>query len=319
MLISDSYGQRLYEQAIGEEVKATLHSLEGRNASKLIEQCEKLPADCLVIGYQGQGMKDGKTMGSVRRRALFHAEKSAILILKKPWPEIKSIAVGIDGSLGSYSALDTAIKLSKRFGWPLHLAAVCDPFFHSHVFHRISGSLPEVAKARFDIEAQKKLHDEIIGSGLERAYQTGLELGKRMCDESEAKCDTALMSGRVAQAIATQTPSDHLLVLGRVGLHDDGAFSLGSNAGLLAEFHLGNVPIVPIVPIVPTDPSLALPDEKQSELTWENDAEAVMKMIPGFVRERVRKSTEIAARNQGIRSINAAFIHTRRKGKDGRR
>lgn len=284
-LITDSYLEQA-ERACREKALAfTPCSLEGKNYRELLKEVNSGRHDLLVLGARGLGATAGRGLGTVCERV---ARRSAIdtLVVKDSERALAQgpIAVAVDGSPRSYGGLRTALALASDWRVPVEVLAAFDSAFHYAAFERINGALSSEARAVFRFEEQKRLHEEIIDSGLARIYQGHLTVARAIAGEQGAAIETHLLDGKSLTAIAEhlRRTKPALLVVGKLGIHADAELDIGGAAeGLLREADCA---------VLLSQRSFTPHADLVAEVTtvWTPEAEARLARIPEFVRPMAR-------------------------------
>jgi hypothetical protein len=97
-----------------------------------------------------------------------------------------------------------------------------------------------------------------------------------------------------------------LLMLGKVGVHNDGGLDIGSNA----EHLFRNAPCNIFLTSRKFKPE---PLHEEGEIDWTVEALEMLDRVPGFVRNMVRGHMEAHARKQGQRIITLEMMLEARK------
>ena len=308
-IISDAYLKPMHELAKGKNLTVQGITPEGHNYVEFLKSIKTHDPDLVIMGARGHGTVPEGRLGSFCERVALGCRDKDMLITRNDLKlDDGLIVVGVDGSKNSYTALDRAIKLAKLYNSRLALVAVYDPFFHTGVFRNISDVLSQEEQNRFNFQAQEKLHDEIIDSGLEKIYRDGLMRGIKYVESQGLTADSEVLSGKVYPEILKYAKKRQaaLIVTGRWGLHREDISLIGSNtANLLRETDTN------LLIIVPTNQTIELPEqkpEKVSTLKWTPDAEAYLKRVPGFARGMARKSIEAKMREKGVSTITLSDV-----------
>jgi len=307
-LIAESYLTPLGEKARQKGLAYEGVTPEGRNYVELLRTLREREVDLVVLGAWGHGRVPEESLGSLTERVLLHAHSTDILIMRRPWNfKGRPIVVGVDGSQNSYAALKRAAELASAFDARLEAVAVYDPFFHTGVFKAIAAALPGEAKARFNFEAQEKLHDEIIDRGLEKLYRQGLERGALMVRSMGVEVHLEVVAGKVYSQLhhCAALREAGLVVVGRWGLHREDISLIGSNTLNLARLTATNLLVV-----APAEEGeLEVPELPEEEaLPWTPEAEAILERVPPFARRMARRAVEDHARAKGLSEVTPEVV-----------
>jgi nucleotide-binding universal stress UspA family protein len=309
-LISNAYLSSFVEHANARSIQHELVTAEGRNYVKMLEIIKEKNPSLVVIGAQGHGTVPEESIGSVAERILMYVPDRDILITRQPVTlKDRPIVVGIDGSQNSFSALHRAIQLAKAFETSVHAIAVYDPYFHVGVFRKIAAVLPPEDQKRFNFQAQEALHDEIIDKGLEKLYAEGLDRGKGYAEMEGVPYQAEVLTGKTF-AVIDHYASEHeagLVVLGRWGRHKEDVSLIGGTSLRVARLSSTNVLVVAPSPN-PIDDIPVPRAEEPSDVTWTDEALAIIERIPEFARKMARGAIETYAKEQGQTIITAELV-----------
>ncbi len=304
-VISDSYLDQSEKACADAGTPFTRQAAEGRNWKVILDAATSGAHDLLVLGAQGLGAVRPGLIGTVCERV---ARRTTIdtLIVKQLDCKLGDgpILVGIDGSEESFGGLLTAIELGRRFDTPVHAVAAHDPYFHYVAFNRIADVLSDEAGEVFRFEEQEKLHEEIIDSGLEKIYQSHLNIAEAIAADEGATIETTLMAGKPYEAILTlvEQLKPCLLVVGKRGIHSDDALDIGGNTQHLLRLAdcnllLGTRTHMPDVEAV-----------AKETISWTEEAEARMAHVPDFVRNMARMAILRFAQDRGHTVVTESIV-----------
>jgi len=277
--------------------------VEGRSYVGILHLARSRNIDLVALGAWGIGALGDGILGGTTSRVL-HAASCDVLVARRD-PGCGPVLTGADGSERAVSAVAKASALGEVLGKPVEIAAVYDPYFHTHVFRVMAGSLSAERQEEVGLGAQETLHDEIINEGLARLYGEFLEDARRRAAGRRDGLSTVLLKGKAYDALNTrarQCDSD-LVVIGRHGHHREAESNLGSNAEALVRTCAANVLVVGGVEVAVSnsDPNgvRTEPVATGSSLVWDPDAEARLQRVPSFVRMMARRAVESAVREAG--------------------
>jgi len=346
-LISDSYLEALKQRCARLELDFVGKTPEGKNYAELVKDIEAGRYDLVVMGARGQGSRgvgrrrrqgteeqkrrgdkenprmtedlrddspsSGRlvSIGSVCERVVRRISWD-VLVVKDGRPLGGTFLVGIDGSEQSFAALRIALSLAESAGAQVHAVAVYDPFLHKVLFHELEGALTEEAQQVFNTEAQQKLHDELIDSGIAKIYGDHLETAQRIAAEDGHRLETRLLAGKADQMILRYARKIRptLLALGRIGVHADDGLDIGSNAENLLRFASCHVLLAGRT-FTPTWAETQKNVEEQ--MPWTPEALAHLEHVPDFARSMARKAIEDYAGEQGASFVDERLVNEARK------
>ncbi len=303
-LISDSYLEVLKARCQEAGLRFEGKTPEGKNYAELVRDIETSRYDLVVMGARGmgevwrRGKRRDQVLGSVCERVVRRVNRD-VLVVKDDRPLGGTFVVGVDGSDRGFAALRVALALAEATGARVQVVAVYDPFLHKAVFNELEEVLTEEAKQVFDTEAQKKLHDELVDSGIARLYVEHLQTAQRIAAELGAEIETHLLAGKPYAALLRhmEEVKPTLLLIGRTGLHADERLDIGSNAENLLRLAPCHVLLVGRI-FTPTWAETRRVVEEG--LAWTPEALARLERVPDFVRGMVRKAIETYAREHGL-------------------
>lgn len=221
------------------EEKAALHSLhyeskvlKGKHADAICEYVKLGGTDLIVMGATGQG-SSAKTGGCAKKVVRRIADRDIVLIRNSNTSG--KIIVGIDGSEDSFKALQKAIELSKCFGSRIIVASIFDLNLHNVVFKSMKHVMAGEADQVFNSEAQEKLHEQVIDSGIGKVYRANAEEAKRIASKQGVEIETIVEPGRAEEKIVEIASKENasFVVCSRLGLHKTSDSDIGSVAEAL--------------------------------------------------------------------------------------
>ncbi len=230
-MISDAYLEAFKKECRESDVAFNCKMMEGKNWVELVKDVRSTGYDLVIMGLLGLGAVNGNLIGGVCERVV-RKVNTDVLVVKNSAPLDKKVVVAIDGSAYSYSAVEKALALGKRFRLKIEIVSVYDPHFHKRAFQALVGVLSDEAGKMFRFKEQEKLHDEIIDDGLGKIYQGYLERAVRMGKNEGVDVKSALLAGKaydeIHKYLADDPPS--LLVVGRFGAHKTDEQDIGNTA-----------------------------------------------------------------------------------------
>lgn len=316
-LISDSYLEILNRRCRENHVPFVGKTPEGKNYAKLAQDIEESRYDLVVMGARGmgevwrRGERQDQVLGSVCERVVRRITRD-VLVVKNERRLGDTFVVGVDGSARGFAALRVALALAEATGARVQVVAAYDPFLHKALFEELEEALTEEAREVFDTEAQKKLHDELVDSGIAKLYQDHLETAQRIADELGAAIETYLLAGKPYAAVLRHMKEvqPSLLVIGRTGLHADEGLDIGSNAENLLRLAPCHVLLVGRT----FTPTWAETRQVVIEsLAWTPEALARLEHVPDFARGMARKAIEDYARQQGVEIVDDQLVQKARQ------
>ena len=223
-LISDSYLDGMSRLCKESSLEFEPRMMDGKHHIEILKDLAGSQHDLVVIGALGIGRARDSVIGSVTERVARQSDRDVWVVKHVPEagePERDTILVGVDGSPQSFGALMTATDLARTFGKKVEVIAVYDPYLHYSVFNGIVNVLTEQAAKVFRFEEQNQLHEEIIDTGLAQIYQSHLEVGERMVNETGIEITKTLLDGKPFQKIIDHARKTNpwLIVMGRIGVH----------------------------------------------------------------------------------------------------
>ena len=192
-----------------------------------------------------------------------------------------NILVGIDGSPESFHGLKTAIRLGQKFNKQVEAVGVYDPYLHYIVFNSVVNVLTERAARTFRFKEQEQLHEEVIDTGLAKIYQSHLEVARSIAKEDhDYQLKITLLDGKAYEKILqyTRKTQPWLLVIGKIGVHNEQDSDIGSTAENLLRLAPCNV-------LLTSQRYFPQIDVKAEEtLVWTQEAMDRMEKAPPLVR-----------------------------------
>ncbi|UCD50041.1 MAG: universal stress protein [Phycisphaerales bacterium] len=285
-------------------------TVEGRSYVGILDLARQLEADLIAVGAYGLGAIGDHMLGGTATRVLRNAPCD--VLVGRRTPTGGPILVGVDGSEKALQAATMAAGLGRAMNRDLHLSAIYDPDFHTHVFQTMAHSLSAQRQEEVGLAGQEKLHDEIINDGLGNLYAGFLAEAQRHVDSDGTTVTQHLLTGKAYAALnacASELDAD-LIVVSRYGHHREPCSRLGSNAEALIRTTPANVllvggvevarrPVQPIKEVTATTP-------KRTAVAWDAEAEARLRRVPSFVRIMARRAVENAVRDSGRSTVSAA-------------
>jgi len=316
-LISDSYLELLNRHCRERGLAFVGKTPEGKNYAELVQDIEDSRYDLVVMGVRGigevwhRGERRDYVLGSVCERVVRRVSRD-VLVVKNDRPLGGTFVVGIDGSDRSFAALRITLALAEATGATVQAVAAYDPFLHKALFKELEEALTEEAREVFNTEAQKKLHDELVDSGIARLYEEHLQTARRIAEEQGVEIETHLLAGKPYAAVLRhlEKVQPTLLAVGRTGVHADEGLDIGSNAEnllRLAPCH------VLLVGRTFTATWAEMRQVIEEGLAWTPEALARLERVPNFARGMVRKAVEDYARERGLEVVDEEVMVEARK------
>ncbi len=301
--LSAGYVEQFVQDCRDAGVNVEAAAVQGRSYAGILQLARSRGVDLIALGAVGIGTLGDGVLGGTAGRVL-HAAPCDLLVARcDPGPG--PILAGVDGSEQALKAVDKAAALGRAMGKPVRIAAVYDPYFHTHVFHVMAGSLSTHRQEQVGLAAQEKLHDDIINEGLGKLYRDFLEEARVRAARTTNDPTTVLLKGKAYHAInlhAEQCRADWVVV-GRHGHHRQADSQLGSNTETVVRRCQANVLVVGGIENIGDVPAPAT-DHAETvvstpALAWDTDAEARLQRVPSFVRAMARRAVEDAVRESG--------------------
>lgn len=233
--LSESMLKPMEEKAALQDVPYGAKVLKGKHADAICEYVKSEGINLIVMGATGQGTS--AKMGGCARKVLRRIADRDIMLIRNGNTSGK-IIVGIDGSEDSFKALQKAILLSKCFGSKIIVASIFDLNLHNVVFKSMKHVMAGEADQVFNSEAQEKLHEQVIDSGIGKVYRANAEEAKRIATEHGVEIETVVEPGRAEEKMVEIARKENasFIVCSRLGLHKTPDSDIGSVAeALIAE------------------------------------------------------------------------------------
>ncbi len=113
----------------GAASEAHRHVSIGRPGKMIIEECERLGAGLLVVGYHGRTERTDRGPGTVAQRCVRHAPCDVLLTRRDAPGPFRRVAVGVDFSSASMSVVGRGAEMAGASDAELVLIhAYADPF-----------------------------------------------------------------------------------------------------------------------------------------------------------------------------------------------
>lgn len=230
-LISDAYLDSFKKDCVQAGIQFRSRLMEGKNWLELVKDVRCTGYDLVIMGILGLGAVNGNLIGGVCERVV-RKVNTDVLAIKNNAPLSGKIVAALDGSEHSFSALRSAIALSKRFDLKLEAVSVYDPHFHRRAFQALVGVLSDEAGKMFKFREQEKLHDEVIDDGLGKIYQGHLDRAGEEGSREGVEVKTALLAGKAYTEICKYLQKDppFLLAVSRIGAHQTEEMDIGNTA-----------------------------------------------------------------------------------------
>ena len=308
--LSAGYVETFVDSCRIKSINIEYASAEGRSYVGILQLAAKLKCDLIAIGADGLGATGNGLLGGTTTRVL-NTAPCDVLIARRPFEANASILTGVDGSDTALKAVDVAVNLGRITQQPVHLAAVYDPEFHTHVFGVMAHALSSETQAEIGLEGQEQLHDEIINDGLGKLYTEFLNRARQHITENSVKLSQSLLTGKPYCALdnAAKNQQATLIVVARHGHHRESYSRLGSNAEGLIRTTSANVLLVGGVDDNHNKPKSAIRVEQLDNTgqtpTWDPEAENRLKRVPSFVRSIAKKMVENEVKKSGRTSVTA--------------
>ena len=151
----------------------------------------------------------------------------------------KKILVPVDGSEGSWRALDTAVELGKKFGGELHVINVIQPYNNAALL-AVPLDHATVSQGNSELE---KIGDKVLEMASSHDKKC-LEMAQERLRTYEGETKFSLEVGHPSEriiAMAKKTGAD-AIIIGSRGLSGIAEFFLGSVSSKVAQY--ANVPVL---------------------------------------------------------------------------
>lgn len=123
-------GREVEEAGIGGAAsEAHRHVLIARPGRGIVEECERLGAGLLVLGYHGKSERAERGPGTVAQRCVRHAPCDVLLTRRERPDPFRRVVAGVDFSAASMAVAARGAEMAAASGAELVLAhAYADPF-----------------------------------------------------------------------------------------------------------------------------------------------------------------------------------------------
>ncbi|MDE0315543.1 MAG: universal stress protein [Candidatus Poribacteria bacterium] len=306
-LISDSYLEVMKKKCEKLGIPFEPKMPEGKHYIKLVEDINESDYDLVIMGALGMGAVKDSLIGGVCERVVRRITTDTLVVRNLDPIEEQSgnILVGIDGSPESFFGLKTAIRLGQMFNKQVEAVGVYDPYLHYIVFNSVVNVLTERAARTFRFKEQEQLHEEVIDTGLAKIYQSHLEVARSIAKEDhDYKLKITLLDGKAYEKILqyTRKTNPWLLVLGRIGVHNEQDSDIGSTAENLLRLAPCNV-------LLSSQRYFPQIDVKAEEtLVWTQEAMDRMEKAPPLVRGIAKTAVHRFAIERGHSVITESVI-----------
>jgi nucleotide-binding universal stress UspA family protein len=307
--LSTGYIEDFIVKAQHAGLSAQSATMEGRSFVGILHLAKSMKADLIVLGADGLGAVGNGLLGGTTTRVLQNAPCD--VLIARQTPPAGPILTGVDGSEAALQAVDKAVALGRALQRPVHMAAVYDPDFHTHVFNVMAQSLSAQTQDQIGLDGQEQLHDEIINDGLGTLYQGFLEQARQRYRDNHVRLTHSLLTGKPYCALntAADTQPPMMIVIGRHGHHRESVSRLGSNAEGLLRTTSANVLLVGGVDAKPPETKAAIRveqvDEPGTKPAWDPLAQERLKRVPSFVRSMARQMVENSVTKSGRHRVSA--------------
>ncbi len=306
-LISDSYLEVMKKKCEKLGIPFEPKMPEGKHYIKLVEDINESDYDLVIMGALGMGAVKDSLIGGVCERVVRRITTDTLVVRNLDPIEEQSgnILVGIDGSPESFFGLKTAIRLGQMFNKQVEAVGVYDPYLHYIVFNSVVNVLTERAARTFRFKEQEQLHEEVIDTGLAKIYQSHLEVARSIAKEDhDYQLKITLLDGKAYEKILqyTRKTNPWLLVLGRIGVHNEQDSDIGSTAENLLRLAPCNV-------LLSSQRYFPQIDVKAEEtLVWTQEAMDRMEKAPPLVRGIAKTAVHRFAIERGHSVITESVI-----------
>ena len=306
-LISDSYLEVMKKKCEKFEIPFEAKMPEGKHYIKLVEDIQESNYDLVIMGALGMGAVKDSLIGGVCERVVRRITTDTLVVrnLDPAEEQQGNILVGIDGSPESFFGLKTAIQLGQKFNKQVEAVGVYDPYLHYIVFNSVVNVLTERAARTFRFKEQEQLHEEVIDTGLAKIYQSHLEVARSIAkDDHDYPLKITLLDGKAYEKILQyiRKTEPWLLVLGRIGVHNEHDSDIGSTAENLLRLAPCNV-------LLSSQRYFPQIDVKAEEtLVWTQEAMGRMEKAPPLVRGIAKTAVHRFAIERGHSVITESVI-----------
>lgn len=131
----------------------------------------------------------------------------------------ETIYVAVDNSDHSNAAVKLAIALGKTFGAKMVGSHIYAAKLHDVRFKQMEFTLPDEYKEEAELEKQRKIHDALIGRGLQLISDSYLDVMQKSCLEAGLPFEPKIFDGRTFEELVTDIKgsSYDLVVMGALG------------------------------------------------------------------------------------------------------
>ena len=306
-LISDSYLEVMKQKCEKFGIPFEAKMPEGKHYIKLVEDIKDSDYDLVIMGALGMGAVKDSLIGGVCERVVRRITTDTLVVrnLEPIEEQPGNILVGIDGSPESFFGLKTAIRLGQKFNKQVEAVGVYDPYLHYIVFNSVVNVLTERAARTFRFKEQEQLHEEVIDTGLAKIYQSHLEVARSIAKEDhEYQLKITLLDGKAYEKILqyTRKTQPWLLVIGKIGVHNEQDSDIGSTAENLLRLAPCNV-------LLTRQRYFPRIDVKAEEtLVWTQEAMDRMEKAPPLVRGIAKTAVHRFAIERGHSVITESVI-----------
>ncbi len=306
-LISDSYLEVMKQKCEELDIPFEAKMPEGKHYIKLVEDIEESDYDLVIMGALGMGAVKDSLIGGVCERVIRRITTDTLVVrnLEPIQEQSGNILVGIDGSPESFHGLKTAIRLGQKFNKQVEAVGVYDPYLHYIVFNSVVNVLTERAARTFRFKEQEQLHEEVIDTGLAKIYQSHLEVARSIAKEDhDYQLKITLLDGKAYEKILqyTRKTQPWLLVIGKIGVHNEQDSDIGSTAENLLRLAPCNV-------LLTSQRYFPQIDVKAEEtLVWTQEALDRMEKAPPLVRGIAKTAVHRFAIERGHSVITESVI-----------
>ena len=306
-LISDSYLEVMKHKCEKHHIPFEPKMPEGKHYIKLVEDIQESDYDLVIMGALGMGAVKDSLIGGVCERVVRRISTDTLVVrnLDSLEKQNGNILVGIDGSPESFSGLKTAIQLGQKFDRQVEAVGVYDPYLHYIVFNSVVNVLTERAARTFRFKEQEQLHEEVIDTGLAKIYQSHLEVARSIAkEEHDYQLKITLLDGKAYEKLLqyTRKTEPWLLVIGRIGVHNEQESDIGSTAENLLRLAPCNV-------LLSSQRYFPQIDVKAEEiLVWTQEAMDRMEKAPPLVRGIAKTAVHRFAIERGHSVITESVI-----------
>lgn len=307
--LSSGYMKSFTTSCADEGISIESASAEGRSYVGILQLAASLKCDLIAIGADGLGATGNRLLGGTTTRVL-NSAPCDVLVARAPLTD-GPILTGVDGSDTALKAVDIAVYLGRQTQRPVHMAAVYDPDFHTHVFGVMAQSLSSETQAEIGLEGQEQLHDEIINDGLGQLYTEFLNQARQNITVNSVKLSQSLLTGKPYCALndAAKEQQAALIVVARHGHHRESCSRLGSNAEGLIRTTCANVLLVGGVDEKPPESKAVIRveeiDNPDGSPAWDSVARQRLRRVPSFVRTMAKQMVENAVKKSGRKTVTA--------------